>query len=118
VLFIPAKLMGVILMFGSILVLFFLPWLDTSPVRSSRFRPLYKWFFWVLVVDCVVLGYLGSQPPEGAFVVMAQIGTAYYFLHFLVLLPLLGKLERPKPLPKSISEPVLPPRGTIASPAE
>jgi quinol-cytochrome oxidoreductase complex cytochrome b subunit len=118
VLFIPAKLMGVILMFGSILVLFFLPWLDTSPVRSARFRPLYKWFFWVLVVDCVVLGYLGSQPPEGSYVVMAQIGTAYYFLHFLILLPLLGKFERPRPLPKSISEPVLPPRGAITSPAE
>jgi quinol-cytochrome oxidoreductase complex cytochrome b subunit len=72
----------------------------------------------VLVVDCVVLGYLGSQPPEGVYVVMAQIGTAYYFLHFLVLLPVLGKLERPKPLPKSISEPVLPSRDAATSPAE
>src|SRR5918996_643516 len=66
--FIPAKLIGVILMFGSIIVLFFLPWLDTSPVRSSRFRPIYKFFFWILVVACVVLGYLGAHPPEGAYV--------------------------------------------------
>jgi quinol-cytochrome oxidoreductase complex cytochrome b subunit len=117
VLFIPAKLMGVILMFGSIMVLFVLPWLDTSPVRSSRFRPIYKIFFWVLVLDGIMLGYLGSQPPEGVYVVLAQIGTAYYFSHFLILLPLLGKLERPKPLPQSISQPVMP-SGAAATPAE
>ncbi len=115
VLFIPAKLMGVILMFGSIIVLFFLPWLDTSPVRSARFRPVYKWCFWLLVLDGVLLGYLGAHPPEGSYVLMAQIGTAYYYLFFLVLLPLLGKLERPRPLPTSISEPVLP---RAAAPAE
>ncbi len=97
-LFIPAKLIGVILMFGSIIVLFFLPWLDTSPVRSARFRPVYKWFFWLLVADCVLLGYLGAHPPEGAYVLMAQLGTAYYFFFFLILLPLLGKLERPRPV--------------------
>jgi quinol-cytochrome oxidoreductase complex cytochrome b subunit len=99
----------VILMFGSIIVLFFMPWLDTSPVRSSRFRPVYKWFFWLLVADCVLLGYLGAHPPEGGYVLMAQLGTLYYYLFFLVLLPLLGKLERPRPLPRSISEPVLAP---------
>jgi ubiquinol-cytochrome c reductase cytochrome b subunit len=70
------------------------------------------------VVDCVLLGYLGSQPPEGAYVTMAQIGTLYYFLHFLVLLPLLGKLERPRPLPHSISRPVLEPDRAQPSPAE
>jgi quinol-cytochrome oxidoreductase complex cytochrome b subunit len=117
VLFIEAKLMGVILMFGSILILFFLPWLDTSPVRSSRFRPVYKWFFWVLVADCVLLGYLGAMPPEGIYVMLAQIATFYYFFHFLVLLPLLGKFERPRPLPASISQPVLRP-GAAATPAE
>ena len=105
--FIPAKLIGVILMFGSIIVLFFLPWLDGSPVRSGRFRPIFKIFFWVLLADCLLLGYLGGQPPEGIYVALAQVGTAYYFFHFLILLPLLGKLERPKPLPSSISEPVL-----------
>jgi quinol-cytochrome oxidoreductase complex cytochrome b subunit len=118
VLFIEAKLMGVILMFGSILVLFVLPWLDTSPVRSARFRPIYKWFFWVLVADCVLLGYLGAQPAEGGYVIMAQIATAYYFGHFLILLPLLGKLERPRPLPKSISEPVLRQGDAVPAPAE
>jgi quinol-cytochrome oxidoreductase complex cytochrome b subunit len=116
-LFIPAKLLGVILMFGSIFVLFFLPWLDTSPVRSARFRPIYKWFFWILVADCVLLGYLGAHPPEGGYVTMAQLGTAYYFFFFLILLPLLGKLERPRPLPRSISEPALEPKPA-ASPAE
>jgi quinol-cytochrome oxidoreductase complex cytochrome b subunit len=117
--FIPAKLIGVILMFGSIIVLFFLPWLDGSPVRSGRFRPIFKWFFWVLLLDCVMLGYLGAHPPEGLYVVLAQIGTAYYFFHFLILLPLLGKLERPRPLPTSISQPVLDRSPTAStSPAE
>jgi quinol-cytochrome oxidoreductase complex cytochrome b subunit len=115
-LFIPAKLGGVILMFASIAVLFILPWLDRSPVRSAKFRPIYKWFFWVLVADCFLLGYLGSQPPEGVYVILAQLGTFYYFFHFLILLPLLGSLERPKPLPASISEPVL--GGAAATPAE
>src|SRR3546814_12150337 len=63
--FIPAKLIGVILMFGSILILFVLPWLDTSRVRSARYRPVYNWFFWVLVVDCIVLGWVGANPPDG-----------------------------------------------------
>jgi quinol-cytochrome oxidoreductase complex cytochrome b subunit len=76
-------------------------------VRSGRFRPIFKWFFWVLLADCVLLGYLGAHPPEGIYVVLAQLGTAYYFFHFLILLPLLGKLERPRPLPSSISQPVL-----------
>jgi ubiquinol-cytochrome c reductase cytochrome b subunit len=104
---IPNKLMGVIALFSSIVVLAFLPWLDTSKVRSARFRPLYKQFFWVLVVTCIGLGYLGSQPAEGIYVIVARILTAYYFLHFLVILPVLGYFETPKPLPKSISEPVL-----------
>ncbi|MFC4352440.1 cytochrome bc complex cytochrome b subunit [Fodinicurvata halophila] len=104
---IDAKLGGVLTMFGSIILLFFLPWLDSSPVRSSRFRPLYKNFFWVLVVACLVLGYVGAQPPEEPWVTIGQIATAYYFAHFLIILPLLGRLERPKPLPASISDPVL-----------
>lgn len=104
---IEAKLGGVLVMFGSILLLFFLPWLDSSPVRSARFRPLYKQFFWLLVIAAVVLGYVGAMPPEQPWVTIGQIATAYYFIHFLIILPLLGKLERPKPLPASISEPVL-----------
>ncbi len=116
ILFIPAKLGGVILMFSSIMVLFVLPWLDRSPVRSAKFRPVYRIFFWVLLADCLLLGYLGSQPPEGVFVILAQLGTLYYFFHFLILLPLLGTLERPLPLPASISEPVL--VDPAVSPAE
>jgi quinol-cytochrome oxidoreductase complex cytochrome b subunit len=111
---IPNKLLGVVALFGSIAVLAFLPWLDTSKVRSARFRPLYRQFFWVLVVVCVGLGYLGSKPPEGAYVIIARLFTAYYFLHFLVILPALGYLETPRPLPTSISEPVLPKKAGAA----
>jgi len=101
------KLAGVIAMFGSILVLFVLPWLDGSPVRSARYRPLYKQFFWLLLIDCVVLGWVGANPPEGHFVLIGQVATAYYFLHFLVIIPLLGRYETPRPVPTSIGEPVL-----------
>ena len=101
--FIPAKLIGVVAMFASIGVLFFLPWLDRSPVRSATYRPLYKQFFWLFIVDCFVLGYVGANPPEGYFILMGQIGTAYYFAHFLIIMPLLSKIETPKALPDSIS---------------
>jgi quinol-cytochrome oxidoreductase complex cytochrome b subunit len=138
---IDSKLGGVLAMFGSILLLFVLPWLDTSPVRSANYRPLYKWFFWVFAIDCVILGYAGSQPadwgillsfchgdamcaekaatsmlaiPMPAFIAdhlidisVSLIATGYYFFHFLILLPILGKKEKPLPLPTSISEPVL-----------
>ncbi|MBF0335372.1 MAG: cytochrome b/b6 [Alphaproteobacteria bacterium] len=119
---VPDKLGGVIMMFGSIIVLFFLPWLDTSKVKSGRFRPLYKQFFWLFVIDCLVLGYIGAKPAEGAYVLIGQIATAYYFFHFLVLLPLIGKIEKTKPLPHSISAPVLKgggiPAGATAKPME
>ncbi len=104
---IDAKLAGVIAMFMSILILFALPWLDTSKVRSAKFRPWYKVFFWLFLVDCIILGWVGGNPPEGHFIVIGRIATYYYFAHFIILMPLLGKLERPRPLPKSISEPVL-----------
>jgi ubiquinol-cytochrome c reductase cytochrome b subunit len=119
---IPNKLLGVIAMFSSIFVLFFLPWLDRSPVRSAQFRPVFKWFFWVLVADCVVLTYVGAYPPEGWYVVAARLATAYYFIHFLILLPLLSIFETPRPLPASISQPVLRggamPAGARAKPME
>ena len=102
-----AKLAGVLAMFGAIAVLFILPWLDRSPVRSSRFRPMYKWFFWIFLIDCLVLGYVGAKPAEGVFIVIGRVATAWYFIHFLVVIPLLAKFETPKELPKSISEPVL-----------
>jgi ubiquinol-cytochrome c reductase cytochrome b/c1 subunit len=104
---IPDKLMGVLAMFGSIGLLFVLPWLDTSRVRSCTFRPIYKWFVFVLVIDVLVLGYCGAHPPEGGFVIASRLATIYYFFHFLVLLPILGKIERPLPLPPSIADAVL-----------
>ncbi|MEM9684769.1 MAG: cytochrome b, partial [Pseudomonadota bacterium] len=115
--FIEAKLGGVILMFASILVLFVLPWLDTSKVRSCRYRPIYKWFFWLLVIDCFVLGWVGANPPEGIFPMIGLIGTAYYFAHFLIILPIVGKIETPLPLPTSISESVTskPPEGAATA---
>jgi len=111
-----AKLAGVIAMFGSILILFALPWLDFSPVRSARFRPITKQLFWVFVVVCIVLGKVGANPPNLAvfsgiegfkYIHLGQIATTYYFAYFLVLMPLLAKFEPTRPLPQSISEPVL-----------
>ena len=80
---IPNKLFGVAGLIGAIVVLFLVPWLDTSRVRSTRYRPIYKWFFWAFVITCVALGYLGSQPPEGVYLILGRIFTAYYFLFFL-----------------------------------
>src|ERR1700722_11057485 len=104
---IPNKLMGVTALGASIVILAFLPWLDTSPVRSGRYRPLFKQFFWVFVIVCIGLGYLGSNPPEGWYVVFARLFTVYYFAYFLVILPALGLVEKTKPLPNSISESIL-----------
>ena len=109
---VPNKLLGVILAFGSIFLLFLVPWLDTSPVRSARFRPVYKWVFWLLVIDVIALGWVGANPPEGLVVTVGQIATLYYFVHLLILFPLIGKLERPRPLPLSIATAVLRGGGT------
>jgi ubiquinol-cytochrome c reductase cytochrome b subunit len=104
---IPSKLGGVLVMGAAIAILFILPWLDTSKVRSATFRPLYKQFYWIFVVNCIALGYLGSQNPEGLFLVASRICTAYYFIHFLLVLPILGLVEKPKPIPDSITKAVL-----------
>ena len=104
---IPSKLGGVLVMGAAIAILFILPWLDTSKVRSATFRPLYKQFYWIFVVNCIALGYLGSQNPEGLFLVASRICTAYYFIHFLLVLPILGLVEKPKPIPESITKAVL-----------
>jgi quinol-cytochrome oxidoreductase complex cytochrome b subunit len=106
--FVPAKLIGVILMFSSILILLFLPWLDRSPVRSARFRPIYKQLFWVFVADCILLGVVGGHPPEGVWVPIGQAATAYYFAHFLIIVPLLGVFEKTRTPPTSISAAVTP----------
>lgn len=99
---IPDKLGGVLAMFGAILVLFILPWLDTSRVRSGAFRPLFKKCYWVFIANFVFLGYLGGKPAEQPYVLMSQLATAYYFFHLLAILPWLGKYEKPLPLPDSI----------------
>ena len=104
---ISAKLGGVIAMFGAVLVLFVVPWLDTSKVRSAVYRPWYKLFFWLFVVNAIFLGWLGSQPAEGVYVALAQLGTAFYFAFFLIAMPVLGLVERPRRLPNSITEAVL-----------
>jgi quinol-cytochrome oxidoreductase complex cytochrome b subunit len=104
---VPDKLLGVVALFGSIIILAFLPWLDTSRVRSARYRPLYRQFFWLFVAVCVGLGWLGAKPAEGIYTVIARVLTIYYFAHFIVILPLLGIFEKTKPLPNSISESVL-----------
>src|SRR6516164_407944 len=104
---IPNKLLGVTALFASIVVLFFLPWLDSSKVRSATYRPLYRQFFWIFVAVSIGLGYLGAQPPEGIYVIASRILTAWYFIHFFIILPLVGRLETPRPVPNSISRAVL-----------
>ncbi len=104
----PAKLWGVLAMFSAILLLFFLPWLDKSSVRSANYRPLYRKFFWFGLIPCVlVLGYCGGAPAAEPYVMISQIASAYYFAHFLIILPIVSKIERPLPLPNSITEAVL-----------
>ena len=104
---VPDKLMGVVAMFSAILILVALPWLDTSKVRSAIFRPLYKQFYWILVIDVLILRYVGAMPAEGLYLLVARVATAYYFIHFLIILPVLGLTEKTNPIPLSISEPVL-----------
>ena len=104
---VPDKLGGVLLMGAAIVVLAFLPWLDTSKVRSMAYRPLARQCFWAFAVTCVMLGWLGSRPAEGIYVVLSQIFTALYFAYFLIALPLLGLFETPKKLPGSIADSVL-----------
>jgi ubiquinol-cytochrome c reductase cytochrome b/c1 subunit len=113
---IPSKLFGVIAMFGAILILAFLPWLDSAKTRSSRYRPLAKQFFWIFVVVCVLLGYLGAQPPEGIYVIAGRILTFCYFAYFLIVLPLLARIERPRPVPNSIADDVLAKTGSLKQP--
>ena len=117
---VPSKLIGVIVLFASIATLFFLPWLDSSKVRSCRFRPVMKQFFWFFVADCFLLGYIGSQSAEAVWhlsgfdlplVWLARLGTLYYFAQFWVIMPVVGLIERPKPLPGSIAQAVLAPAG-------
>jgi ubiquinol-cytochrome c reductase cytochrome b subunit len=110
--FVPAKLLGVLAMFGSIALLFFLPWLDRSPIRSAKYRPLYRKFFWVLVVDIAILGLCGVMPAAQPWVILSQLAAVYYFAHFLIIIPIISRIEVPDALPSSITEAVL---GTSAT---
>jgi quinol-cytochrome oxidoreductase complex cytochrome b subunit len=110
---IDSKLLGVIFFGASILILFFVPWLDTSKVRSGNFRPAFRWFYWLFVVNFLLLMWYGAQEPAlqvlGPFTVadVSKLSVLYYFAYFIVVLPLLGRFEKPRPLPSSISEAVL-----------
>lgn len=96
---IPSKLGGVLTMFGAIFVLMILPWLDRSPIKSGKYRPIFRLALVVLVVNVFVLGWIGGKPPEGLYLAIGRMATAYYFFHFLVLLPFLPRFERPRTLP-------------------
>ncbi len=99
---VPHKLGGVVAMFGAIAVLFALPWLDSSKVRSAAFRPVYRWLFWLFAANAVLLGWIGAQPAEDPYVAIGRLATLYYFAHFLVLMPVIGRVERTRRLPGSI----------------
>jgi ubiquinol-cytochrome c reductase cytochrome b subunit len=101
---IDAKFFGVLAMFGAIAVMALAPWLDTSSVRSARYRPMLKWWFAILVVDFFVLMWLGAMPAEEPYATFSLIASAYWFAYFLVILPLLGVLEKPLPVPETIED--------------
>ncbi len=99
---VPDKLGGVIAMVSAIGILFLLPWLDTSKIRSSVFRPIWKQFVWILVADFFLLMYCGAMPAEEPFITLSRVGTAYWFLFFIVIAPVCGWLEKPTPPPPAI----------------
>jgi ubiquinol-cytochrome c reductase cytochrome b subunit len=101
---VDAKFFGVLAMFGAIAVMAIVPWLDTSSVRSGRYRPKFKAWFWLLVIDFVVLMWVGAMPAEEPYATISLIASAYWFAYFLVILPLLGVLEKPLPIPATIEE--------------
>src|SRR5471030_39134 len=115
---IPNKLVGVICLFGAIALLAFLPWLDTSPVKSAKYRPVFRVFFWVFVLVCLGLGWLGSQEVSDNTTLAARLLAFCYFAFFLIVLPLLGLFEKTKPLPASIADSVLAKGAPAALPAE
>ncbi len=104
---IPSKLTGVIALFSAILIFAFLPWLDRSPIKSAAFRPIYRVVFWLFVAVVIGLGYVGANRPEGNYVLAGRILTISYFAFFLVVLPLLPLIEKPRALPASIADAVL-----------
>ena len=101
---VDAKFFGVLAMFGAIGVMALVPWLDTSSVRSGKYRPMFKWWFALLCIDFVVLTWVGAQPAEGIYTWISLIGAASWFAYFLILLPLLGVIEKPLAQPATIED--------------
>jgi len=101
---IDAKFFGVLAMFGAIVVMALAPWLDTSSVRSGRYRPMFKWWFALLVIDFIVLMWVGARPAEYPYDLISLIGATYWFAYFLVILPVLGVIEKPLPIPATIED--------------
>ena len=131
---VPNKVLGVLMMFGSLGLLFLLPWLDTAKVRSMRYRPTMRWFFFIFVLVTFSLGWCGANPPDqqvipgfdgfqlgdsnvNSFVWLSRVLTLYYFAYFVIIVPVTGWRETTLPMPDSISTPVLPKGGAVA-PAE
>ena len=109
---ISAKLGGVLAMFGAVAILFVMPWFDSHPVRSAKFRPLFKLSLLIFTALVFLLGYIGSQPADAAFFgvplsLLGLLSTGYYFFFFVVILPLLSRFEKAKDLPESIHQAVL-----------
>ncbi len=122
---VDAKFFGVLAMFGAIAVMALAPWLDTSTVRSGRYRPMFKWWFAVLVIDFVILMWVGAMPAEPPYTTISLLASYYWFAYFLVILPLLGVFEKPLPRPATIEEDFAAHYGksatdgsTVANPAE
>ena len=90
---IPNKLGGVAAIALVFISLLALPFLNTSPIRSSHFRPLYRRFFWLLVADCVLLAWIGQQPVEDPYIIIGQLASVYFFIYFLLVIPFLGRFE-------------------------
>ncbi|MEM6308296.1 MAG: cytochrome b, partial [Pseudomonadota bacterium] len=101
---IDAKFFGVLAMFGAIAVMALAPWLDTSSVRSGRYRPMFKIWFWILAADFMFLMWLGAMPAEEPYASLSLLASTYWFAYFLVILPLLGVLEKPLAPPATIEE--------------
>jgi ubiquinol-cytochrome c reductase cytochrome b/c1 subunit len=107
--------MGVIVLVAAIAVLAAIPWLDRSPVKSAKYRPTYRFFFWIFVAVCIGLGYLGSQEPTSGLALIARILTFGYFAFFLIIMPVLSFTESTKPIPASIADAVLAKTKTAAA---
>ncbi len=118
---VDAKFFGVMAMFGAIAVMAVVPWLDTSSVRSGKYRPMFKYFFWILVLDFFVLMWVGAMPAEPPYSTISLYASFYWFGYFLIILPLLGVLEKPLPVPDTIEadfDAHYPPKDADASAAK